>query len=366
MRGSRLLRSFVPSADFPNARLITLNREKALNALNTEMVDELAAIYKSPHANPHHIVIMKGAGSKAFCAGGDVVSIVKDTPPGTKSEFFYKEYQVNYHIKTMAQKQVSLWDGIVMGGGVGMSIHGAYRVASEKALFAMPETGIGLFPDVGGSWFLPRLPVKGLGLYLALTGRRLKGADLLHGGLATHYVPSANIPALEAQLCNIQHTTQVGDILSHFSAKPSEIPPFSLAKDLQLIERIFEPYVTVEDMVANLRADGSDVAVSLADGLLKCSPTALKVSHELFVRGAKITDPRDIFVMEYFATQRAMQLGDFTAGVTALLIEKTNKPVWSPPTLHEVSKELVNSHFVPATPTTATWSPDIPYASARP
>ncbi|CUG91721.1 enoyl-hydratase isomerase family protein, putative [Bodo saltans] len=205
--------------DFARTRLVTLNREKALNALNVPMVAQMAKAYiQEPHADPEAVYVLKGAGAKAFCAGGDVVTLVRDA--NAQREFFYNEYQLNYHILSMKQQQqVALWDGIVMGGGVGVSIHGKYRVASEKALFAMPETSIGLFPDVGGSWFLPRLPNKAIGLYLSLTGQRLKGADLKHAGLATHYVASSLIPQLEEALCNVQKPTEVAAILDDFVSK---------------------------------------------------------------------------------------------------------------------------------------------------
>jgi len=364
-RAGRLLRK-VQVKDFPHTRLVTLDREKAHNALNLHMVEELhRALVADPHPHPSSVVVLKGAGAKAFCAGGDVVSVVKDEPSGTRQAFFFKEYTVNHHLLTSPNTQVSLWNGIVMGGGVGMSIHGKYRVATEQALFAMPETGIGLFPDVGGSWFLPRLPDKALGLYLALTGRRLKGADLVHAGLATHYVPAEKLPVLEAQLCERKSTDDVGAILEEFSTAHHNLPGFSLAGDLKLLDSAFHPSKSVEEMVATLRSDGSELAMSLADHMVnKCSPTSLKLSLELFRRGAVMDDPADIFTMEYYATQAAMHHGDFATGVTALLIDKTNKPKWNPATLEEVTPEMIEAFFKPATPTTPKWAPGTTYEAA--
>lgn len=367
LRASRGCFSSVLSKDFAHCRLVTLNREKALNALNTEMVEDLTKLYlTNPHPSKDALYVLKGAGKKAFCAGGDVVSIVKDSPPGTSQAFFYKEYIVNHHILTMTNPHVALWDGIVMGGGVGVSIHGKFRVATESALFAMPETGIGLFPDVGGSWFLPRMADRSIGLYLALTGRRLKGADLLHTGLATHYVPSGVLPSLEEQLCSIKDPRMVEDVLSAFAVKKDALPPFGLEKDQKLIDEVFQPSRTVEEMIALLQSNGSDTAAALATGMRKCCPSAMKVSLELFRRGAALTDPAKVFEMEYYATQKAVQHGDFTAGVTALLIEKTNAPQWNPASLEEVSNDLVQSFFTPVTPSTVKWCPNVAFEKAQP
>ncbi|RNC48280.1 enoyl-CoA hydratase/isomerase family protein [Trypanosoma cruzi] len=202
--------------NFPCARLLTLCRPAMLNALSLEMAQHMLWLHlKRPHPSlPRSaIYILKGAGNKSFCAGGDVRSIVAH---GTLCSFLRTTYQLNYHILTMPNPQVSLWDGYVMGGGVGVSVHGRYRVASERAVFAMPETAIGLFPDVGASWFLPRLKMKGLGLYLGLTGARLKGADVAHTGLATHYVPSARFCELEERLCHIDDPAKVEACLEEF------------------------------------------------------------------------------------------------------------------------------------------------------
>jgi 3-hydroxyisobutyryl-CoA hydrolase len=355
----------VDVTDFARARLVTLNREKALNALNVPMVAQMAKLYMhEPHPDPEAVYVLKGAGAKAFCAGGDVVTLVTDA--NAQREFFYNEYQLNYHILSMKQQQVALWNGIVMGGGVGVSIHGKYRVASEKALFAMPETSIGLFPDVGGSWFLPRLPSKSVGLYLALTGQRLKGADLKHAGLATHFVTSDLMPQLEAALCNVQNPSEVASILAEFASK-SPLPPYTLSSDLGwMIEKVFDPALTVEGIIDKLRAEGTDIGTKTADILLKCCPAALKVSLELFRRGEIINNPKDIFPMEYVATQRAMAHGDFSRGVTALLIDKTGNPQWQPATLPEVTDELVQSHFTPFAADTKQWDPLTPFEKASP
>jgi 3-hydroxyisobutyryl-CoA hydrolase len=351
--------------DYPNVRMITLNREKALNAVNEEMVVELLRAMKCE--DHRDTIIVKGAGGKAFCAGGDVVSIVKDEPKGTRQSFFYKEYQMNYYTMTTRKTQVSLWEGIVMGGGVGLSVHGKFRVATENALFAMPETSIGLFPDVGGSYFLPRLPRKSFGLYLALVGDRVKGADLVHAGIATHFVPSDLMWRLEGDLCQLRSNSSLCnptpmDIIC--ANQPSTLPPFTFEPHLQLIDKHFDPAKTVEEIVDSLKGDDHPFAAKALKAMSKCSPTSLKVTHELFNRGAKITDQKKIFAMEYVCTQRAMDHGDFAAGVTALLIDKTKAPVWNPPTLEGVTREMVESFFRAPGAGVPIWSPDVAFEKA--
>lgn len=336
---------------------ITLSREKALNSLDADMVNALAPIYKAIHADASNTgaVLLKGAGSKAFCAGGDVVSMVKD--PNVRKHFFYTEYQVNYSIMTLPVPHVAFLDGIVMGGGVGVSVHGSHRLTSEKATFAMPETAIGLFPDVGGTWFLPRVKPDGLGLFLALTGCRLKGADLVHAGVGTHYVPSELMPKVEEALCNesslrtapVESKKQlVSNIVDGIVGDKKNGPEFSLAQHLPQIQKCFGSHVTsVEDVLAKLQEDGSEWALKQHKALLGFSPTSLKLSFALFRAGAKLTSQEEMFKLEYRASQHCMEENDFHAGVSALLIDKTGKPTWKPADLASVSDQLVQKYFGP-------------------
>lgn len=355
-------------ADKTSINFVTLNKEKSLNSLNEEMVEALLPIYRAiEEGTGSNGVVMKGAGSKAFCAGGDVVSIVKDEPAGAQRRFFYREYQMNYAILKLKVPHISLWNGIVMGGGVGVSVHGSHRVASEKTVFAMPETSIGLFPDVGGSWFLPRLEKKGLGLFLALTGQRLKGADLYHAGIASHYLPSVAMPTLERVLGGDEGKTLlsltdgsetleekkriISNLISAVHLDTKEvIPGFSLQENLGDIEKHFSGKAaeSVETILDSLKSDGGEWATKTAEGLEKCCPASLKVSHELFVRGGATKNPADIFKMEYRATQKIMAENNFKSGVTALLIDKTNKFEWTPPTLEGMTDAMVKEYFEPA------------------
>merc|ERR1712137_794272 len=185
-----------------NKCLITLNRPKALNALNLNMIRQITPALKKWQAEEKVLVLIKGTGGKAFCAGGDVRTIVEsrhDPNSTLAQDFFSEEYQLNYLISTLEIPYIALIDGITMGGGVGLSVHCHYRVATERTLFAMPETAIGFFPDVGGTYFLPKLKGK-LGLFLGLTGYRLKGADVYHAGIATHALNSTNLGEIEQEL----------------------------------------------------------------------------------------------------------------------------------------------------------------------
>nr|CCC96128.1 unnamed protein product [Trypanosoma congolense IL3000] len=341
--------------DFPNARLFTLNREKALNALNLEMVKEMGRGYlqqRHPKGDST-LFVVKGMGSKSFCAGGDVVTLA--TNKAIVAEFFYREYQLNHHILTMPNPQVSLWNGYVMGGGAGISVHGRYRVASERALFAMPENAIGLFPDVGASWFLPRLKMPGVGFYLGLTGARVKGADLVHLGLATHFVPSSSFDVLEERLCHIDDPSKVDACLAEFSVK--DLPPFTLVEHQAVIEKIFtvKEDMTVEGVLRSLEDDRSEFARDAISMIEKLSPTSLKLTLEMHKIGAKAKNPAEVFNMDYVGALHTHSGGDFTEGVRALLVDKTKDPKWNPPTLADVTPEHLAKFFKPLGPEVRPW-----------
>lgn len=344
--------------------LVTLSREKSLNALNIPMVNALREYYTELHKAPADslVVVMTGAGSKAFCAGGDVVSIVKDTPKGCRQRFFYEEYQADHLVATLNQPHIALWNGIVMGGGVGISVHGRYRVACEKSLFAMPETGIGLFPDVGGSWVLSRLPHEGLGMYLALTGARLKGSDLLHAGLATHYVAVENFDKLRQELLN----ASPADVKKILKAHGGDLKAFSLESNLGDIASCFGKQLeSVEHIMDKLEKRDDDWGRGLAATLSKMSPSSLKVSFECQRRAASHKSIAETFAMEYNVTQRCMDTTDFNRGVTALLIDKSGeKPSWDPEALQLVTPDLVDKHF-DAPSKAPIWHPTKPFDESK-
>ncbi|CAH1996370.1 unnamed protein product [Acanthoscelides obtectus] len=227
-----------------------------------------------------------------------------------------------------------------MGGGVGLSVHGKYRVATEKTLFAMPETQIGLFPDVGGSYFLPKLPGR-LGAFLALTGHRLKGSDVLKVGVATHLCDSQQLPELEETLMNCSNENDVKSVLDKFNKK--DVPEFSLQSVVEKINHCFAPD-SMEEIIARLEKDGSTWAEEILKTLNKMSPTSLKVTLRQLELGKNMS-LNDCLIMEYRLASNCLDHKDFYEGVRALLIDKDQNPKWDPPSLKDVSEDLVKEHF---------------------
>ncbi|XP_064086611.1 3-hydroxyisobutyryl-CoA hydrolase, mitochondrial-like isoform X2 [Macrobrachium nipponense] len=329
--------------------VITLNRPKALNALNYNMIKIIYPALKE-WENTKSLVIIKGAGEKAFCAGGDVVAIAgtAQDEDAVGNYFFREEYILNCLVGTFHVPYIALIDGITMGGGVGLSVHGQFRVATERTLFAMPETGIGLFPDVGGSHFLPRLGGR-LGMYLALTGHRLKGRDVLKAGVATHVCDSSRIGELEEQLLKLDspYPEDIQAMLSKFQEEStfSKNEPFSLQPVLPQIQKCFSGG-SVEEIISNLEKDGSEWAEKQIKTLSRMSPTSLKVTFEQIERGAHLT-LQECLSMEHRIVSRIFKGHDFKEGVRALMIDQDNKPSWSPASLAEVSTEKVEEYFYP-------------------
>ncbi len=323
---------------------ITLNRPKALNALTLPMIQamdpQLRAWAKDASIEA---IVLTGAGEKAFCAGGDVRAVyeagkgINGAPKSLTRDFFFEEYCLNRLIHRYAKPYVSLIDGICMGGGMGLSVNGRMRVVSERAMMAMPETGIGLFPDVGGSHFLSRCPGQ-LGAYFALTGARLKAADMLYAGLATHYVPSAKLLALQAAL----ESGNADAAVAHFAESAGEAP---LAAERARIDRCFAAD-TVEGILEALAADGSEWAQKTRATLLTKSPTSMKVSLRQVRTGAK-HDFEDCMRMEFRLVQRFMRGHDFFEGIRAVLVDKDNAPKWNPATLADVTPAMVDTYFAP-------------------
>ncbi|XP_060909896.1 3-hydroxyisobutyryl-CoA hydrolase, mitochondrial [Labrus mixtus] len=332
-----------------NAGVITLNRPKVLNALNMTMIRLIyPQLKKWESGDAPDIVIIKGAGGKAFCAGGDIRAVTEAGKAGGSlaGDFFRQEYILNNTIGTFKKPYIALIDGITMGGGVGLSVHGRFRVATEKTLFAMPETAIGLFPDVGGGYFLPRLQGK-LGLFLALTGFRLKGRDVQRAGVATHFVESMKIPELEEELVHMkspsnEDISKVLDSYQNQSSLDAE-KPFVLDKHMSDINRLFSSS-SVEGIMQDLKADGSEFAKKQAETLSKMSPTSLKMTYKQLQAGATLS-LQDVLVMEYRLSQACMRGCDFYEGVRALLVDKDQNPKWNPSTLEEVSEQTVEQCF---------------------
>lgn len=350
--------------------VVTLNRPKKLNALDAQMIQELTAAMgelKSRAGSGCLGLVMRGAGGKAFCAGGDVASVRargledvggEDEPSWVR--FFRNEYRLNAMVGSFgsassAIKQISLWDGIVMGGGAGVSAHGRFRVATERSKFAMPETAIGLFPDVGASHFLSRMPRES-GTYAALTGARLDAADLMYSGLATHFVPSTKIDSLIQSLAAVCLPDQpeaadaaISSILDEHAN--TSWGTSSLAVNADAIERCFA-MPTVEAVLDRLDASHDTFETETANTLKSMSPVSLKMTLES-VRRAKKASLFDVLRTDLRLAARCCDpnyhITDFYEGVRALLVDKDRNPSWIAP-LNRISDSDVQAFFAPLRP----------------
>lgn len=332
---------------------ITLNRPKALNALTLDMAIAMSGRLRA-WAQDSRIgaVIVRGAaredGTAPFCSGGDIRALYEGrTDPEHRAgrAFYWHEYRLDRRIFHFPKPYIALIDGVVMGGGVGISVHGSHRVFTERALFAMPETGIGLFPDVGGTYFLPRLAGK-TGLYLALTGARLKAADALRLGIATHHVPSGKLDALEEALARAAGTadarTAIARALEALSADPGSAPLEARRAD---IERCFQG-PSVEAILAALAGEGSEWAKAEFLNLKTKSPTSLKITFRQMREGARRAFD-DCLRLEFRLALRILEGHDFYEGIRAAIVDKDNAPKWRPAALEEVTDAAVAAYFAP-------------------
>lgn len=270
-------------------------------------------------------------------------TVVEGTVSAGK-EFFRNEYRNNELIGNYKKPYIALIDGITMGGGVGLSVHGKYRVATERTLYAMPETAIGLFPDVGGGYFLPRM-AGNLGIYLGLTGFRLKGRDVQKSGVATHFVESSNLAEMENDLTTCKNASDIDKILSKYSSLSKDTTPFVLEPHLKQIEQAFGGD-SVEQILKNLHDDGSEWAMSTLKLMSKMSPTSLKVTLRQLQLGKTMT-LRECLQMEFRLAAHCCIDSDFKEGVRALLIDKDQQPKWKPATVEAVTQEHVYRFFSP-------------------
>ena len=331
---------------------ITLNRPAALHALTTNMcrlmTDALLAWRDDPAVA---LVMFDHSGERGFCAGGDI-RMLADSGAGDgreAREFFFIEYRLNDLLFRYPKPTLAIMDGITMGGGVGLAQPCRYRLATERTTFAMPETGIGLFPDVGGGWYLSRMPDH-LGLWLALTGARIKAADCELLGIATDFVESARVAELKAAV--LDDPDGVETLLTEFEADAGR-PPIAAHQDE--IARIFGAD-SVEVIVGGLEAAGSDWSQEQLRTLATKSPQTLKVAFRQLQLGRAATTFADNMAMEYRIGARVVQRHDFLEGVRAVIIDKDNAPKWDPPTLEAVSEALLDGIFAPL-PSAEAWSP---------
>lgn len=331
---------------------LRLNRPKALHALNEPMCRTMIEILLAWHSDPEvELVLLDHAEGRGFCAGGDVRAVAESVgKDGVAADaFFHTEYQLNHLLFTYEKPVVSFLDGVVMGGGVGIGLPARYRIATERTVFAMPEATIGLFPDVGGGWYLSRLPGR-LGQYLALTAARLNGADARAIGLATHYIASDMLDDVRAKL--VAQPEDVDAILDAASAMPPDAP---VVADRPYIDRLFAAD-RLEEIIAGLAADPGDWPQKVLAGLRTKSPLSCKIALRLLGYGATRTDFADEMRVEYAIVTRIRRSHDFRESVRALLIDKDNAPRWDPATPEEITDSVVDAMFAPLAPEHA-WQP---------
>jgi enoyl-CoA hydratase len=331
---------------------ISLNRPKALNALDLDMVLAITAALREWLSDPAaKLILIDHAEGRGFCAGGDVVTIARSSQGHGEAgrAFFFDEYRMNHLMYTYPKRGVVFMDGVTMGGGVGIACPCKYRIATERTLFAMPETSIGLFPDVGGGRYLSRLRGR-IAQYLALTGARLDGAECVALGLATHYIPSDRLEQVKRELTEVPEHVEA--ILRAASVEP---PPARIVEHYARIDRCFASD-RLEDILAALEADGSDWASHELATLRAKSPTACKVSLRLLVESPRQFHFLDEMRLEYGIVVRMFRHPDFIEGVRALLIDKDNAPHWHPATPEEVTDEMIDRIFEPLPPEEA-WTP---------
>ena len=331
---------------------ITLNRPGALHALTTAMCSGMTEALLAWRTDPAvELVLIDHSGERGFCAGGDIRMLAESGALDGKAAraFFHTEYRLN-HLLFVYEKPVAVvMDGVTMGGGVGLSAPARYRIATERTTYAMPETGIGLFPDVGGGWFLPRLPGQ-TGAWLATTGARLKAADMLLLGIATDYMESARVAEFKAAV--IADPGAVETLLTEYEADAGRPP---LAEHREDIDRLFD-HGRAEDILAALEADGGDWARAQAATLATKSPQTIKVALRQLRTGATLSDFAENMAMEYRIGSRVVRMADFLEGVRAVIVDKDGAPRWDPPTLEAVTTQRLDDIFAHLPPG-EEWTP---------
>ncbi|MGV3103967.1 enoyl-CoA hydratase/isomerase family protein [Rothia sp. 32237D007AR] len=330
--------------------VVTLNRPRAVNALNYEMTQLLNAALDNFEQDPEiTAVLLRGAGERGLCAGGDVVAIYKATAdePAAGEEFFGVEYTMNLRISRFPKPYISLMDGLVLGGGVGVSAHGSHRIVTERTRTGMPETVIGFSPDVGGLNILARAPHQ-LGTFMAVTGLHVTGADALAVGLADYFVPSEKLDELATALENVEGADAATGIIESFAA---DAGPSQLLENASWIECAFAAD-SVEEILGRVQAvaesggEGSDYAGIVLAALQKNSPTGMKVALEAVRRAAQQTLAQTLN-QDFVTSCNALIQHDMREGIRAQVVDKDRNPQWSPATLAEVSRQSVLAFFEP-------------------
>lgn len=321
--------------------LITLNRPKAINSLNQNMVDALSAVLtRWENDDTVRAVVLAGAGERGLCAGGDLVPLFHSMREDgvTARRFWRDEYLLNGQIGRFAKPYVSLMDGIVMGGGVGVSAHGSVRVVTETSKVAMPEVGIGFIPEVGQMYLLSRAP-GAMGMHAALTGAPFTGADAIAMGFADHYVPHSELDAFTAAIVS----DGIDGALARHAIEP---PPSELVAQREWVDECYAQD-SVTEIVAALRGHGAGAANNAANVIATRSPIAVSVAFEGLRRAAKMETLEDVLTQDYRMASAASRSHDFVEGIRAQIIDKDRNPKWSPATLDEITTADVEAYFAP-------------------
>ena len=328
------------------AGILRLNRPNAINALTLEMTRGIAEALTDFETNDAAtLVLLEGAGERGLCAGGDIRGLYDSAKAhgDLGAVFWREEYILNARIASYDKPYVAYMDGIVMGGGVGLAAHGRHRVVNEKTKMAMPEVGIGFFPDVGGSWLLSRAPGE-IGTYFALTGATMNGADAIAAGFADMFITSSDWPAARTALCDLDVCTEDRDVMSvlkSFATAAGDAPVSAQRDD---IDRLFA-FETMDEIVKALESDTSDFARTTLAMLKTKSPTSMVVTLKLLRDARNSSSLEECLQREYIAALQVFVSDDFLEGVRAAVIDKDRKPKWSPARLDEVTPEIVARYF---------------------
>jgi enoyl-CoA hydratase len=328
------------------AGIIRLNRPKAINAMTLEMSLGIDAALDRFESDPAiAVVVLEGAGERGLCAGGDIRGLYESSRAGGDlgKIFWRQEYVMNARIAKYPKPYVAFMDGLVMGGGVGLSAHARHRVVTEKTKLAMPEVGLGFFPDVGGTWLLARSPGE-IGTYFGLTGQTMNGPDAIFARFADAVVPSGRLPALREALTALRPGASFGEVetlIADFSTGETAGP---IAAIQPSIDRWFS-HDRIEDILAALRADGSDAALSAFKALNEKSPRGMVVTLRLLRLGRGSASLEECLVREYRAALEVFRSDDFREGVRAAVIDKDRNPRWSPPNVEDVTPAMLVPYF---------------------
>ena len=329
-----------------SAGIIRLNRPKAINAMTLEMSMGIDAALDQFESDPAvAVVVLEGAGERGLCAGGDIRGLYESSRAGGDlgKVFWRQEYIMNARIAKFPKPYVAFMDGLVMGGGVGLSAHGRHRVVTEKTKLAMPEVGLGFFPDVGGTWLLSRAPGE-IGTYFGLTGQTMNGPDAIHARFADAVVPSGKLPALREMLTKVRPGTLSGEIkalIDGFATGETSGPVAAMQASIDA----WFAHDRMEDIVAALKRDGSELAQSTLKTLNEKSPRGMVVTLKLLRLARTSSSLEECLVREYRAALEVFRSDDFREGVRAAVIDKDRNPRWSPAAIEDVTPEMLAPYF---------------------